>query len=52
LRTNSNLVGCSIGRSVAFDHFAIMSTYSAARLVKPTGFGPLRRYFNLWVKTA
>ena len=31
LRTNSNFVGCSTGRSVTFAPFAIVSTNSAAR---------------------
>ena len=32
LTINSNFVGCSIGRSTALAPFAILSTYSAARL--------------------
>src|SRR5262245_33419100 len=40
LTTSSNLVGCSIGRSVGFAPFAIRSTYSAARWYIPAMLGP------------
>src|SRR5215467_3199016 len=36
----SNLVGCSIGRSVGFAPRSILSTYSAARRNKSGKFGP------------
>ncbi len=40
LITNSNLVGCSIGRSPGFAPRSILSTYSAARRNSSAVFGP------------
>src|SRR5712692_3466369 len=40
LITNSNVVGCSTGRSPGFAPFKILSTYAAACLHKSGRFGP------------
>src|SRR5207249_11237575 len=40
LTTNSNLVGCSTGRSDGFAPLRILSTYEAARRCKSAKFGP------------
>jgi hypothetical protein len=40
LITNSNLVGCSTGRSDGFVPLKILPTYVAARRLKSGGFGP------------
>src|SRR5262245_57677066 len=40
LIANSNVVGCSTGRSPGFAPFKILSTYTAARLHNSGTFGP------------